>query len=82
MTKVTTYGLDVLRTTEDEAVELAVHHISLAFVYFHNAPNGARIAEEIDRLITVERGVGYEGPVRAAMKAFFSTLTLIYEDDE
>lgn len=84
MTRAQTFGLDALRTTEDEATELFVHHLALAWMFFHNTPHddGASIREEIERIITLDRGVGFEEGVQSAMKGFAADLAKIYEDDE
>lgn len=84
MSKAQLFGLDALRTTEDEATELFVHHLTLAWMYFHNTPNdqSKSIEEEIDRIVTLERGVGFDTALRTAMKAFAGALGAIYEDDE
>lgn len=45
-------GLDCFKVTEDEAVEMTIHHLRLAAMFFMNTPEdgGKALKEEIGRL--------------------------------
>lgn len=48
----TLLNLDMFPTTPDEAVELTIHHLRLAAMFFMNTPDddGAALREEFSRL--------------------------------
>lgn len=49
----TTFGLDAPRTTRDEAVELCIHHLRLAWMYFDAVPDdgNSQLLEELSRVM-------------------------------
>lgn len=73
-------GLDTLpRVTDDEAVELMVHHLDLAAIYYKNTPDDlAAVETEVKRLMTRDPP-GFEGDAWAGALAFLRAISEYHE---
>lgn len=71
------YKTDGPKVTGDEAVELCIHHLQLAAMFFMNTPGAnteALLFEELNR--RVERDLNYPG-----LGAFITAICASYEAD-
>jgi hypothetical protein len=78
-------GLDAPRVNHDEAVELFIHHLEMAAMYFQATPTDdcKQITEELSRVITLDRGYGgFWKEHQRAMEKFALDLYTIYEEDK
>jgi len=71
-------GIDVPPVTEDEALELMIHHLSLAASYYEATPNNYdNNYKEMERIMTLHNIPSYTSP---ALKAARVWLHAIDED--
>lgn len=77
-------GLDAFPVTEDEAVELVVHHLKLAAMFFANTPEdkGRQLNEELRRQFAPGRWIGFEEGYLNACSIWVAELVAIYERDK
>lgn len=81
------FSLD-FSTTRDEAVELTIHHLRLAAMFFQNTPDGTRsvqravMLEELDRQVKDSSGRLIKSLEYSAMVQFLNTIIDSYEDDK
>jgi len=68
-----TYGIDIPPVTQDEALELMLHHLSIAQAYFEATPETDETILELLR-IAKERELHKE-PIRL----WFNAMTTVYE---
>lgn len=72
--------IDVPPVTQDEALELMVHHLSLAAAYFEAAPeNYDDNIKEIERIMTSEIK-GFVSPGLKAAKAWLLAMDYTYNE--
>lgn len=75
-----TYGLDAPRTTNDEAVELCIHHLRLAWMFYDAVPEDGnrQLLEELSRVMkrSGEESLGADITIRA-----FAAAALDYHED-
>ena len=71
-------GLDAPKCTRDEAVELFVHHVQLAAMYFLNAPEDPKaeqVMEELSRKMSHPQSGGGDDYELPAARLFAMKLT-------
>lgn len=72
--------IDVPPVTEDEAVELMVHHLALAAAYYEAVPeDGAAVRGEVERLMTDHQLPTWRSP---GLQAACAWLDRIYQAHE
>lgn len=75
-------------TTPDEAVELTIHHLRLAAMFFQNIPEGTRaeekmlLIEELERQLKDSRGWLHKGYEYIAAESFINTIVNVYAEDK
>jgi hypothetical protein len=80
------FSLD-FSTTQDEAVELTIHHLRLAAMFFQNIPDGTRAEEKILLIEELQRQIGKPFPGLAnfdyrACESFINTIVDVYAEDK
>lgn len=81
------FSLD-FKTTRDEAVELTIHHLRLAAMFFQNIPDGTRaeekalLIEELNRQMKDNAGKLYKGFDYDACVSFINTIVDVYAEDK
>lgn len=84
MSSTTPVGLDAFPVSSDEAVELTIHHLKLAAMFFMNTPDdgGEQLQEEIVRQIENRSPFRHTDEVALASREFLAFLIDHYENSK
>ncbi len=76
-------GVDPPRVTRDQALELMVHHLELAAMYYEATPKDHEaVKTEAERLIMEKELVGHVPPALLAMRSWLHTINNVYKEME
>ena len=77
------FQTDGLRLTQDEALELTIHHLRLAGLFFELAPEGRDEEESLKICLTeLVRQVPVDDLQRPAMMSFLQTIVRRYAEEK
>lgn len=79
---VKTVGVDAPRVTRDRAVELMIHHLELAAMYFEATPEDEAVVRgECERLMARRKVGTLTAPVVFGMRVWLAEMNRVYREE-